>query len=229
MSDPSPADQRALPALSILDAESVLIAGGKLEWVPVRRSLGVRAFGVNAYRAASAGDAVIEEHVESPGQEELYLVVRGSARFTVDGESLDAQTGMAVFVERPEASRSAQALEAGTVVLALGGWTDRAYAPLPWEPIYMAQEEMRLGDWAGAARTLEREAGEQLGSAYVQYRLAYCYARCGAEQDAIAAIVEAVEINPGMLDRAADEPAFESLRTRDDWPRSGSAAGTFDP
>src|SRR5215210_6830938 len=72
-------------------------------WVPVRRELGVDAFGVNAYRAARAGDTVIEEHVESPGQEELYVTVSGSVRFDVDGDSFEVQRGEALFVPRPEA------------------------------------------------------------------------------------------------------------------------------
>ena len=54
-------------------------------WRPVRRRLGVTAFGVNAYTANAPGDALIEGHDEtSPGaggHEELYLVVRGRATF----------------------------------------------------------------------------------------------------------------------------------------------------
>ena len=56
--------QPAVRVLSIFDEASVPVAGGKLEWVPLRRRLGIRAFGTNAYRAARAGDCVIEEHVE---------------------------------------------------------------------------------------------------------------------------------------------------------------------
>ena len=45
----------ALRALSLFEDEPVPILGGALDWVPVRRRLGVSAFGVNAYRAAQAG------------------------------------------------------------------------------------------------------------------------------------------------------------------------------
>ena len=35
--------------------------------MPIRRRLGVRAFGINAYTAAKAGDQVIERHNETGG------------------------------------------------------------------------------------------------------------------------------------------------------------------
>jgi len=37
---------------------------GTLVWKPVRQTLGVTAFGINAYSAANAGDEVVEEHDE---------------------------------------------------------------------------------------------------------------------------------------------------------------------
>jgi hypothetical protein len=51
----------------------------------VRRFLGVTAFGCNAF-SASEGNPLIVPHDESAyGQEELYLVVEGRARFVCDG------------------------------------------------------------------------------------------------------------------------------------------------
>ena len=71
----------------------------------------MEAFGINAYRATSAGDPVIEAHVESPGQEELYLVVAGSAEITVGDEAITASAGTAVFVPDPTVKRGGKALE----------------------------------------------------------------------------------------------------------------------
>ena len=88
------------------------------------------------------------------------MVLRGSAKFVVGEDEFDAPAGAAVFLPRPDVPRGATALVDGTVVLAVGGWPDRAYHSLPWEPIYLAQESMRRGDWAAAADTLEREAGD---------------------------------------------------------------------
>src|SRR5262249_7511013 len=79
-----------------------LPAAGTLTWMPVRRHLGVAAFGLNAYTAASPGDEVIEDHTESgTGHEEVYLVLRGRVRFTLDGEEVTAPAGTVVFLPRP--------------------------------------------------------------------------------------------------------------------------------
>ncbi len=202
--------------LSLVSDEAVRISGG-LEWVPVRRRLGIRGFGTNAFRAARAGDSVIEEHVESPGQQELYVVLRGHARFTVDGQDIDAPIGSAVFVERPEVRRSATAAADDTVVLAVGGWPDRPYHPLPWEPIYLAQEAMREGEWAEAAATLEREAGEHRDNAFLRYRLACCHAQAGAPERALEELRGAIEANSEMRERATTDPQLEPLRQHAGW------------
>jgi tetratricopeptide (TPR) repeat protein len=198
-------------AMSILDEETVPISGGALQWVPLRRRLGIRAFGTNAYRAARKGETVIEEHVESPGQEELYVVLSGRARFALGEEELEASAGTAIFVPEPELRRAGIALEDGTVVLAVGGWPGRPYHSLPWESIYLAEESMSKGDWAVAAEILEREAGEHRESAIVQYRLACCHARLGETERAVEELRRAVEINPGMRERAESEEHLASV------------------
>ena len=44
---------------------------GTLVWKPIRKTLGVTAFGINAYTAANAGDEVVEKHTEQQlGHEE---------------------------------------------------------------------------------------------------------------------------------------------------------------
>ena len=86
-------DESAVRVLSVLDEDPVPIMGGKVGWVPLRRRLGISAFGTNVYRAEREGDPVIEDHVESPGQEELYVVLRGRARFVVGDEELVAPCG----------------------------------------------------------------------------------------------------------------------------------------
>lgn len=204
--------------LSTLDEEPVPVAGGSVHWVPVRRRLGIGAFGTNAYRAERAGDAVIEEHVESPGQEELYVVVAGRVRFVADGEEAEIPVGSVVFVPSPDVRRSAVALEAGTVVLAVGGWRGQPYHSLPWEPIYLAQDAMRRGDWREAAGTLEREAGEHRDTAIVQFRLACCHAQLGDHDRALAELRRALETNPRMGAMAEREELLAPLRELPGWP-----------
>ena len=204
--------------LSLFDEEPVLIEDDRLQWVPVRRRLGIGAFGTNAYRAPRAGAAVVEDHVESPGQEELYVVVRGRAKFTVGEQVFEAAAGSVVFVAEPELRRGAVALTDETVVLAVGGWRERPYHSLPWEPIYLAQESIRRGDWAAAAATLEREAGEHIDTAIIQFRLACCHARLGEHDQAIAELRRAIELNPNMRRRAEEDADLASLRDLAAWP-----------
>ena len=210
-------DERSFQVLSILDEEGVPIQDSAVQWVPVRRRLDIRAFGTNAFRAAREGDAVIEDHVESPGQEELYVVLSGRMKLMVGEEEIDVPAGTAVFVPRPDVRRRGVAVEDGTIVLAVGGWPDRPYHSLPWEPIYLAQKAIRDGDWATAAETLEREAGEHRETAVVQFRLACCHARLGQHELAFQELRRAIELNPSMRERAEREEHLASLRELDGW------------
>jgi hypothetical protein len=109
------------------------------DWKPLRHDLGVGAFGVNAWLAKAAGDQAIERHDEkvveggTHGHEELYVVVRGAARFTVDDEQIDAPAGTLVFVSDPELTREAIATADDTVVLAVGAARGVAFEPSDWE------------------------------------------------------------------------------------------------
>jgi hypothetical protein len=109
------------------------------DWKPLRHHLGIGAFGVNAWVAAAAGDQAIERHDEAPsedgatGHEELYVVLRGDARFTVDGEEIPAPAGTLVFIADPGLVREAVATAPDTVVLAIGAARGVAFEPSDWE------------------------------------------------------------------------------------------------
>lgn len=92
-------------------------------WRPLRAELGLRAFGVSSFIAENPGDDVIEPHRETDGRghQELYVVMRGAARFTLDGETFDARAGTLVSVPDPDVHRHGVAAEPGTEVLAFGG------------------------------------------------------------------------------------------------------------
>jgi hypothetical protein len=91
-----------------------------LDWRPVRDHLGISSFGVNAFLGAAPGDRVVELHDETGGHEELYVVVRGAARFTIDGTDHELSAGSLVVVA-PGSRREAFATEPGTAVLVVGG------------------------------------------------------------------------------------------------------------
>ena len=92
---------------------------------------GITSFGVNAWTGREAGDRIIKEHDEAEdedGQEELYLVQHGRARFELDGERIEAPANTLIFV-RPGVKRTAFAEEPGTTIIALGGTPGKAYEP----------------------------------------------------------------------------------------------------
>ncbi len=91
-----------------------------LDWRPVRDHLGISSFGVNAFLGASPGDRVVELHDETGGHEELYVVVRGAARFVVDGAEHELAAGSMVLVA-PGSRREAFATAPHSAVLVIGG------------------------------------------------------------------------------------------------------------
>jgi len=122
-------------------------------WLPIRSTLGVRAFGINAY-AGSAGERLINEHDETEDlaglqrHEELYVVLRGGATFTVDGEEIELGPGDILFVDDPTSRRGAVATLDETLVLAIGGPVGEAYRPAPWEALLLERRTAGLGDAA---------------------------------------------------------------------------------
>jgi mannose-6-phosphate isomerase-like protein (cupin superfamily) len=177
---------------------------------PVRHHLGITAFGTNAWTAAKVGDRLMPEHEEDAGSEELYVVLRGRARFEIGDDTVDAPEGMLVFVE-PETNRTAFAEEPGTTVLAVGSTVGKAYEAGGWEvwaefhPAYEAGEYEAV--IASARETLE-------ASAYATplYNLACCEAMSGHEEDAIAHLRVAFERRPSLLEVAKEDTDLDPLR-----------------
>ena len=100
-------------------------------WHAVRRHLGITAFGVNASEAP-AGEPLIVPHDELQyGQEELYLVLRGRARFVCDGEELELGEHELLFCS-PVVHREAYALETPTLLFIVGGLSGQRYEIPTW-------------------------------------------------------------------------------------------------
>ena len=126
-------------SLRVDELPSIKVAG-ELRWKPIRRTLGIEAFGMNAYTAENAGDDVVERHSEeSLRHEEVYVVLSGRVNFELDGEALDAPAGTIVFLRDPAVRRYATAAEARTTVLAVGGRPGEAYTPSAWEWYFEAE------------------------------------------------------------------------------------------
>ena len=178
-----------------------------LTWRPIRRRFGIRAFGTNAYTSERAGGWVVEEHTERSGHEELYLVLRGRARFTLDGEEVDAPAGTVVFLPDGDVNRVAVAEEEGTTVLAVGGWPDRPFEPSAWEWFFEAYAQPPEEGIA----TIESGLAEKGEHPWLLYHLACLEARAGRLDDARAHLQRAIELRPEIEDRAREDDDLEGV------------------
>ena len=188
-------------------------------WRPVRRHFDIRAFGVNAYSALAAGGQLVEEHAETQlGHEEIYLVLRGRARFTVDGNEHELAAGQLVFVRDPQLRRGAVALEDDTVVLALGGKPGEAHVVSAWEAMFAAVPFQREDNWDEAIRIHVEALVEQPEQPALLYNLACMEARGGRHLDALLHIQRAVELDPKWVDYAREDSDFAAIRSEPGFP-----------
>jgi mannose-6-phosphate isomerase-like protein (cupin superfamily) len=192
-----------------------------LVWHPVRRRLGIRAFGINAYSSEGAGHTVVEEHDETGGgaggHEEIYVVISGRATFTVGGETLDAPAGTLVFVSDPAVHRKAVAEEEGTLVLAIGG-EPGVHEVSPWEWYFAAMPAFREERWDDAIALMEEGLVERPGNPALLYNLACAESRSGRAEEALAHLRQAVETDPTYLERARNDEDFDPIRHEPDFP-----------
>jgi quercetin dioxygenase-like cupin family protein len=187
-------------------------------WRPVRRRFGIRAFGVNAYSPGAAG-RVIEEHTERMyGHEEMYVVLRGRARFTLDGNEHELGPGELVAISDPGVRRGAVAVDQDTVVLALGGKAGVPYETTPWEAMFYAVPAMREERWDDAIRIHEEALAERPDNAPLLYNLACMEARGGRRLDALLHLKRAVELEPNWAETAAGDSDFASIRDEPGFP-----------
>jgi tetratricopeptide (TPR) repeat protein len=196
--------------LAIDELDRIPVEQG-LEWRPIRRRLGIRAFGMNAYTAEKVGDLVIEEHKEGSGHEEVYVVVSGKARFTVGGDEFDAPAGTIVYLPDPQVLRAASSQEEGTTVLAVGGWPDKAFEPSGWEWRFEAEPLSDAGKHEEALAIME-DALEQFGeSGPGLYHVARFEARAGRTDEARQHIARALELNPEFREYAEQDKDLAPL------------------
>jgi hypothetical protein len=201
-----------------------LIKVAGVNWRPVRRTLGVTAFGVNAY-TADRGEQLIEEHSEvggAAGHEELYAVLSGHASFTVDGEELDAPAGTLIFVPEPTSRRGAKALTDGTSALVVGGRTG-TIKPSAWEYCFAAQPATESGRPADAYQIAAEGLSDHPDHPSLHYNLA-CYASLAGEVDrALAHLSVAFRGDPGTREWAATDSDLEAVRADRRWAEVSAA------
>jgi tetratricopeptide (TPR) repeat protein len=198
----------------IQEIEPIPVVGGELQWRPVRRTLGIEAFGINAY-TAGAGELVVEEHDETGAgaghHEELYVVVTGHATFTVDGEEIDAPVGTCVFLDDPKERRGARAVEDGTTVLAIGGERGAAFKVSPWEFAFAGVPAWEAERYDEAKSLLLEGLELHAGNASLLYNLACVEALMGDKEAALEHLAEAAK-NERFREFAKTDSDFDSLR-----------------
>jgi tetratricopeptide (TPR) repeat protein len=188
-------------------------------WRPVRRRFGITAFGVNAYSTREAGAQIVEEHSEKTLQhEEIYLVLRGRVRFTIDGDEHELGPGQLVFIRDPALTRSAVAVDADAVVLALGGKPGEPHQVSAWEAMFAAVPAARAENWDEAIRIHVEALRERPDNSALLYNLACMEARGGRRLDALLHLQEAVRLDPKWADYASKDSDFAAIRSEPGFP-----------
>ncbi|HZC29005.1 MAG TPA: hypothetical protein VE269_04635 [Gaiellaceae bacterium] len=198
-------------ALALDEVEAVPWRGTDLIWRPVRQALGTRIVGMGGYTADRAGQVIIEGHTESEdgmGHEEVYVVLRGRATFTLDGAELDAPAGTFVAVIHPGVHRRAVAAEPGTAVLALGG--PPVFTPSDSEWIERARPHLR-SDPERALRILDELRAVKPKGPVAEVADAFKALARGDETRARDTITSLLHRRPDLRDALADDEDLERL------------------
>ena len=179
-------------------------------WAALRAALDLRAFGAAGYTATGEGQELVEPHREDTdarGHDELYVVLEGRARCTLDGETVDAPAGTLVRAG-PEVHRAAVAVEVPATVLALGAPPDFEIAGSEWgeraRPLMRTDPERARAILADGLRALPE-------SAAIRVELARLAAIEDRPADGRAALREALEREPRIGPDAEADPDLAPL------------------
>lgn len=192
------------------ELEALPVDGEGLVWRPVRRRFGIQAFGANAYTAAKSGDRVVEEHTEmTNGHEELYFVAAGGARFTLDGDDVEAPAGTFVAVP-PAVRRGAVANEAGTTIVVFGGKPGEPFTVSGWEASFAAFAYQRAGEPERALAAMRDGYREDDWAS--NYNLACLLALQGETDEAFEKLARSVALNDEAARLAPEDDDFAAVR-----------------
>jgi tetratricopeptide (TPR) repeat protein len=195
------------------DLDRIAVGDKGLEWRPIRRRFGLEAFGINAYTSSQAGGEVVEEHSEEQlGHQEVYVVVRGHATFHLDGKEVDAPAGTLVVLRDPAVRRGATAVDADTLVLAVGGKPGEAFRPSAWESSFSAAPLARAGRFDEAIALMRRDAEADPDHPALLYNLACYEALAERRDDALEHLARAIELSPRFREFAESDEDFALLR-----------------
>jgi quercetin dioxygenase-like cupin family protein len=186
---------------------------GQPRWHTIRSTLGIGAFGINAWTATEDGQQVIGAHDEASGEahEEVYVVLSGNATFTFDGETVEAPQGTVVHVPDPTVERGAVAT-AGTTILVIGAKPGVVFTPSSWEQSAEALRYWPTEEWDKAVEVLEGQLERDPERAGTHYNLACAHARADRPDDALGYLTRAIELQESFAGYARTDEDLESLR-----------------
>jgi tetratricopeptide (TPR) repeat protein len=209
--------------LTHLDELQAIAMPDGFVWRPIRRHFGIKAFGVNAY-TSHEGDMIVEEHTEGTlGHEEMYLVLRGRVKFTIDGNDHELGQGQLVFVRDPSLKRSGVALTGDAAVLAVGGKPGEPHEVSAWEYTFFASPAVRAGDYAEARRLLREGLEAKPGHPAILYDLACVEALDGESDKAFELLDEAIAKDERFRAYAQKDTDFASIKDDPRFPGAPSA------
>ena len=209
--------ERPYEVVQLEELDRIPVGGHGLLWRPVRRRLEISAFGVNAYTADEAGQEVVEHHDETGSgagkHEELYVVVRGRATFTLDGEKVDAPAGTFVFVRERSVKRGAHADEPGTTVLALGGKPGEVFQVSPWEYYFAAIPAFRDKDYPRGIEIVRAGLEHYPDNPSILYTLACLESLAGDSDSAVTHLRQAAAVEPRVAEWSIGDSDLDPIRT----------------
>jgi quercetin dioxygenase-like cupin family protein len=186
--------------------------------LPIERTLDYRAAGINGW-TGDPGEPLVPEHMEDSGEEELYVVVRGRASFTVDGQHIDAPAGTLIHVLSGE-TRAAVSEEAGTIIVVIGGTIGEARDPNGWTSFVVADALRREGR-IDEARAAIREPIELFPDAWHAPYNAACFEALAGDADAaFAYLQDALRVDTQAVRKfAATDDDLDSLHDDPRWKK----------
>ncbi len=209
--------EKAYQVAHIDDLDRFPVDDEGLLWRPVRRRLGITAFGTNAYTAEKGDERVVEEHFERDGPEELYFVASGRATFTLGDEEIDAPAGTFVYAT-PGTKRGAVAAEPKTTVVAFGAKAGVPHEISPWEEIFVAFGHFRNGDEQKGRSALTQAIADRPDEWQGYYNAACFESLTRNREAAFAHLARAIELDPKAREYAQGDKDFDWLRDDPEFP-----------
>jgi quercetin dioxygenase-like cupin family protein len=209
--------EKAYEVAHIDDLDRFPVDNDELLWRPVRRKLGITAFGTNAYTAEKGHERVVEEHYERDGAEELYFVASGRATFTLGDEEIDAPAGTFVYAE-PGTKRGALAAEPKTTVVAFGAKPGVPHEISGWEEMFVAFGHLHNGNEDEGRKAMAAAIAAKPDAWQGHFNAACFESLTGNREATFEHLRRAIELDPTAAEYAQKDTDFDWLRDDPEFP-----------